>query len=127
MDRKGFTLVEMFVVIVIVVILAAAPAILSPGLLERTKEENTRGLVQALYQACERYRQDFHTRPPAGPFSGSQNLHHHLERKVQIGRFGPGGQAKGVVEKGPYMDFKAGMLQGPKPSSVVDGFGRVIA
>ena len=55
---KGFTLVELLIVIAIIGLLMAMLGVLIQGLLDRAKYAKTNSIVQALESSCKNYKTD---------------------------------------------------------------------
>ncbi|MCE9584289.1 MAG: prepilin-type N-terminal cleavage/methylation domain-containing protein [Planctomycetes bacterium] len=64
-DDRGFTLIELAIVVAILVFLVAGLAAVCAGVTQRSKVESTRSLVRALEAGCEAYRANL------GVFPGS--------------------------------------------------------
>ncbi len=130
---RGFTLIEMLVVITIILILMALLAVLIKNVKSRAENKNTNGIVAALRMGCENYRTDERVYPPQTytGFTGSQALHFLLgrERKVRSSS-GPSGT---IVKRDPYLEFPPNWLEGNPassepnpPKNVIDAWGNVI-
>ncbi|MCF7958969.1 MAG: type II secretion system protein GspG [Phycisphaerae bacterium] len=65
--RRGFTLVEILVVIVIITILAAAMMGIGKGIMEKTKRNTTETTLQVLNSALQEYYDQFKGYPTCGP------------------------------------------------------------
>lgn len=63
--RRGFTLIEMLVVIVIIGILAAMISAAVVGAIRAAKSESTKATIRAIEGAAERYKNEFSAYPPS--------------------------------------------------------------
>ncbi len=106
--RRGFTLVELIIVIAIVTLLMVMLVVMIRGILERAKYSRTEAMVQTLNDACASYKLDFGVYPPSA--LGSRALHHHLgiERLISVQK-GVGGDIK--AKKPPIIEFPAEWLK----------------
>jgi prepilin-type N-terminal cleavage/methylation domain-containing protein len=113
-DRRGFTLIELMVVIVIIAILTSIAIGIVSGIVSKARYAKTEGLIKMLSSACEDYRMDFDQYPPG---QDSRALHQALgsPRRVPMIR-----QEQGSIyaSKGPLIEFRAGMLEKNAPSLV---------
>lgn len=77
--KRGFTLLEVLVVMAIITLLAALLVVLVTGVKQKAREEKTRGTIKKLCTALSVYRERFQDFPPsAGAYQSSQNLHYYL-------------------------------------------------
>lgn len=104
--RKGFTLVEMLVVIAIIALLMALIVVLIKGSIARAKNAKAKTLVEMLNQACQSYYTDFGIYPPNGATSlhGTLGAPRTLTLQYQAG--GPGM----TTMKPPYIEFRKDQL-----------------
>ena len=129
--RRGFTLIELLVVIVIVSILAALLVVLVKGMVERSRNMQTKALVEILDRGCAAYRADTGTVPPLGPYTGSQNLHFYLGAPrtlvVQEGTPPLTASLPPLIEfRREWLDPSAPSTLPNPPSTVVDAWGNAI-
>jgi prepilin-type N-terminal cleavage/methylation domain-containing protein len=126
---RGFTLIELMVVIVIIAILMSIAIAVVQGIVSRARTTRTEGLVRMLSEACNLYKQDFDQYPPG---QDSVALHQALgsPRIIIMTRMQEGNITS---KKGPYIEFRAGMLekgapslQPPPPSAIVDAWDNPI-
>jgi len=132
--RKGFTLVEILVVITIITLLVSLLVVLVGNILERARYAKTAAVVKLLDEACKTYNLDFGQYPP-NDMQDSRSLYHHLgmERKLKTQKGDMG--AALVTTKPPIVEFQHDMLGDPKsglpdpktnPVPIVDGFDNPI-
>ncbi len=127
--RKGFTLVELLVVICIIALLMSMLVVLIKGSIDRARNTKSKGLVELLNQACESYRVDFGEYPAPG----STSLHKCLGCPVTMVVAKQSVGADITTVKPPYVEFKRDMLPdsatstSPNPPQVlVDAWNRDI-
>jgi len=130
---KGFTLVEILVVITIITLLVSLLVVLIASLIDRARYAKTAATVKLCDEACKTYRLDFGEYPPDSKKS-SASLHHHLgiERKITTQKSELG--ANLVSTKPPIVDWQRDMLDesvanpDPKtnPVRIMDAFGQPI-
>ena len=65
--RRGFTLVEMLVVLVILAILMAIVGALIVDVVNRARGARTVAMIRVLHEGCERYRSEDASRAYPGP------------------------------------------------------------
>jgi len=131
--KKGFTLVEILVVITIITILVSLLVVLIANILDKARYAKTAATVKLLDEACKTYNVDFGVYPPKDA-SDSRCLHQHLgiPRRIQTVKSDMG--AGLYTTKPPIVEFQADMLQEGKttpdpqrsPVAIVDGFDNVI-
>jgi prepilin-type N-terminal cleavage/methylation domain-containing protein len=132
--NKGFTLVEILVVITIITLLVSLLVVLIANIIDRARYAKTAATVKLLDSACKTYHLDFGVYPPNSKVD-SRSLHHHLglERKITTQKSDLG--AALVSTKPPIVEFQRDMLQEPKggtpdprnnPVPIVDGFDNPI-
>ncbi len=92
MGRRGFTLIELIVVIAIITILASLVAVLFVGAVEKARVQVTRAFLNDVDQAAQHYRMETNAYPPDDR-GDSRCLHFYLGRERQV--------RKGLVEGGP--------------------------
>jgi len=131
--KKGFTLVELLVVITIIVILMSLLVVLISVLIDKARYAKTATTIKMLDEACKAYQVDFSCYPPKDS-KDSSCLHQHLgmPRRIQTVKSdtGPGIYSN----KPPIVDFPRDILQenskAPDPKSnpvpIVDAFDQVI-
>lgn len=128
--NKGFTLVEILVVITIITLLVSLLVVLIANLIDRARYAKTAATIKLLDSACKSYYLDFGVYPPDSKKS-SASLHHHLgiERKITTQKSDMGTNL--VSTKPPIVEWQRDMLQEPKggtpdpksnPVAIVDGF-----
>ncbi len=123
--ERGFTLIELMVVIVIIAILLSIAIGIVQGVVQRARSTRTEGLVKLLSTACDDYRLDFDQYPPG---QDSRALHQGLgsPRRIPHVRM----QDQSIYStKPPLIEFRAGMLekgapslQPPPASAIVDAW-----
>jgi prepilin-type N-terminal cleavage/methylation domain-containing protein len=130
--KKGFTLVEILVVITIITLLVSLLVVLIANIIDKARYAKTTATVRLLDNGCKAYHLDFGVYPPNDK-SGSASLHHHLglPRKLQTLKTDLGTPL--VTTKPPIIDFKSDILQEKggtpdpmNPVSVVDAFDNPI-
>jgi len=128
--KKGFTLVEILVVITIITLLVSLLVVLIANIIDKARYAKTAATVKLLDEGCKTYHLDFGEYPP-NKRGDSRDLHHHLgiERKITTVRSAMGTQL--VSTKPPIIEFQRDMLQEAKgqtpdpirsPVLVVDAF-----
>ncbi len=133
-DRKGFTLIEMLVVISIILLLAAFVVMLITQMVDRARFKKCQALVEKLDAGCKTYRVDYGIFPPS---SGTESkvLHKALgsKRKIKTGHGDDGFNI--FVERPPIIEFHADDLDltggrtdlTPNPEvEIIDPWGRAI-
>lgn len=132
--KKGFTLVEILVVITIITLLVSLLVVLIANIVDKARYAKTAATVKLLDEGCKTYRLDFGQYPP-NTRSSSADLHHHLgiQRKLTTQRDSMG---NGLIStKPPIIEFQSDMLQEAKgsvpdplrnPVPIVDAFDNVI-
>ena len=124
---KGFTLVELLIVIAIISLLMALLGVMIQGLLDRAKYAKTNSIVQALESSCKNYKTDFGEYPPVSKFGNgsSKNLHWHLGRQRYVVQGHSSSGSGGIAVKRPgYIDFSSDWLE-TNPSSTYPQSGQV--
>jgi prepilin-type N-terminal cleavage/methylation domain-containing protein len=128
-SRRGFTLIELMVVIVIIAILMSIAVAIVSGIVTRARVATTEGLVKMLSESCKLYRQDFDVYPPG---NDSKALHMALgsPRRISMVKMQDGNI---YTTKPPLIEFRAGQLekgapalQPPPPSAIVDAWDQEI-
>jgi prepilin-type N-terminal cleavage/methylation domain-containing protein len=114
---KGFTLVELIIVIAIITLLMVMLVVMIRGLIERGKYAKTAAMIKTLSDACSSYNLDFGTYPPSK--LGSRALHHHLgsERFLSVQK---GATGNVMAKKPPIIEFDTSWLKdggGPSPDA----------
>jgi len=119
--RKGFTLVELLVVITIIVLLLALLSVLIKGVVEKARNTKTHALILLLDKGCSKYKTELGVYPPMTGFSDSSCLHFYLGRELQIptGR-DKDGNVTGYKKLPPVIQFKADMLSLPPGQDNLD-------
>lgn len=128
--RKGFTLVEILVVITIITLLVSLLVVLIANVIEKARYAKTAALIKMLDDACKTYNLDFGTYPPNSK-QDSRSLHYHLgiPRKIATVKSDVGGTL--TTTKPPIIEFKLDMLGDTKaglpdpktnPTVIVDAF-----
>ena len=125
-SSRGFTLVEMLVVIAVIVILVAFLAVWIVGTAERGMYVKAHAIVKMLDQGCRTYKKDFGVYPPNDK-GDSRCLHFYLGRERWIETHKPDQGPAIRVKRPPILEFPADMLAQEtgvpdpnKPSPVVD-------
>src|SRR5260221_627180 len=110
--KKGFTLVEILVVITIITLLVSLLVVLIANIIDRARYAKTAATIKLLDEACKTYHLDFGVYPPNDK-SGSASLHHHLgmERKLTTLKADMGTSL--VSKKPPIIEFQRDMLREP--------------
>jgi len=131
--NKGFTLVEILVVITIITILVSLLVVLIANIIDKARYAKTAATVKLLDEACKTYHLDFGDYPPQDQ-SDSRCLHQHLgiPRRLQTVKSDMGSGL--YTTKPPIVEFQRDMLQEGKtvpdplraPVAIVDGFDNVI-
>ena len=131
--KRGFTLVEILVVITIITLLVSLLVVLIANIIDKARYAKTAATVKLLDEACKSYHLDFGVYPPADK-SDSRCLHQHLgiPRRIQTVKSDMG--AGLYTTKPPIVEFQRDMLQEGKtmpdplraPVPIVDGFDNVI-
>ncbi|MBI4243178.1 MAG: type II secretion system protein [Planctomycetes bacterium] len=104
--RKGFTLVELLMVIVIISILLGIGTVTFVSLKEGQQEKSTRQLITGLDYAIKLYFDEFHKYPPMD-YDGSQNLHYYLGHKIaKKTGYDTTGLDLPQQKVGPFFEFK---------------------
>jgi prepilin-type N-terminal cleavage/methylation domain-containing protein len=129
-NKKGFTLVEILVVITIITLLVSLLVVLISSVIDRARYAKTAAVIKLLDEACKTYNLDFGQYPPNDK-QDSRSLHHHLgiPRKLKQQRGDVGGNL--VSTKPPIIEWQRDMLGDAKsgvpdpltnPVPIVDGF-----
>ncbi|HLY74249.1 MAG TPA: prepilin-type N-terminal cleavage/methylation domain-containing protein [Planctomycetota bacterium] len=128
--KKGFTLVELLVVITIITLLVSLLVVLIANVIDKARYTKTAAIIKLLDDGCKTYHLDFSQYPPNDK-GDSRSLHHHLgiPRKITIQKNDVGGNL--VTTKPPIIEFQRDMLGDTKagapdprtnPVPIVDGF-----
>ncbi len=128
---RGFTLIELMVVITIIAILLVTVGTVMSNVIERGRAANATSLIQILNKGCDEYRMDYRAYPPGTPYEGSQNLHYYLGRpRIVVKQFRQDGNHV-IQTKPPAVEFKRAWLDASAkgtepdpPAFVVDVWGR---
>lgn len=132
--RKGFTLVEILVVITIITLLVSFLVVLIGSVIDKARYTKTAAIIKLLDDGCRTYHLDFGQYPP-NDRQDSRSLHHHLgiPRKITTQKGDVGGGL--VTTKPPIIEFQRDMLGDTKagvpnpltnPVPIVDGFDNPI-
>ncbi len=62
--EKGFTLIELMIVIGIIIVIAATVLTVIPGMRQKTQEKATKAFMERLEVALEQYYNDYRSYPP---------------------------------------------------------------
>lgn len=108
--RKGFTLVELLVVITIITLLVSLLVVLISNVIDKARYAKTIATVKLLDNGCRQYRIDFNVFPP-NDRGGSASLHHHLGIQRKIATLRPDMGPQMVSTKPPIIEFQRDMLQ----------------
>ena len=108
--RKGFTIIEMLVVITIILILTSLLAMFIKGTIERAKNAKTSTFIRLLDEGCHTYKVDYGVFPKPDGANSSRVLHQSLgsPRKIAAQHSDP----PIWTNKGPIIEFKNDMLKG---------------
>jgi prepilin-type N-terminal cleavage/methylation domain-containing protein len=123
---RGFTLMEMIVVIGIIMLLAGALFAYTGPLRERTRRAATKKLVESVYNATEQYRLDFRAYPPDsfGAYNGIESLTYFLTTAFRRNPNLVNGEVSASINAGPYLQLQpselADLSNGAKRMSIVD-------
>jgi prepilin-type N-terminal cleavage/methylation domain-containing protein len=131
--ERGFTLVEMLVVITIILILLAFLVVLIVGVVDRARYAKTTAIVTGLDKACHAYFQDYNVYPPNDK-GDSRSLHYYLGRERYVKAQHTSGGPELKTKKPPLIDFNADWLQLAKgttpnadqPVPIVDAWDQLI-
>lgn len=106
MRPRGFTLIEIAVVLAITAFLVAALAAASVGMCQKSKAESTKALVRSLEAGCESYRAKLGEYPggPSGVTSDTTILHRTLCVPFAATEGNAGGRGKLI---GPFVELAA--------------------
>jgi prepilin-type N-terminal cleavage/methylation domain-containing protein len=131
--ERGFTLVEMLVVIAIITILMAFLVVLIVGVVDRARYAKTTSTVTMLDKGCNTYFLDFNVYPPNDK-GDSRSLHYYLGRERYVKAQHTSGGPELKTRKPPIIDFNADVLQLAKgaapnpdqPVPIVDAWEQLI-
>jgi prepilin-type N-terminal cleavage/methylation domain-containing protein len=120
-QRKGFTLLELLVVIGIISLLLSLLVVLIKNMVTKARVTKTATLIKVLSEGCSRYRVETGGFPPQSPYSDSRCLHFYLGKELRIvtGR-DLDGKALGYKTLPPIVPFKADMLDLPSGQETLD-------
>lgn len=128
--KKGFTLIEMLVVIAIILLLISLLMIMVKGVIDRARYAKTTTLVNTISAGCDGYKLDFGIFPRDDK-GDSRCLHFYLGRvrKLEAQKTDTGTSPK--ITRPPYINFTMDMLQsnstGPadpdQPLPIIDAWG----
>lgn len=123
--RKGFTLLELLVVIGIISLLLSLLVVLIKNMVTKARMAKTAGLIKVLDEGCNRYRVETGGFPPMSPYSDSRCLHFYLGKELRIvtGR-DLDGKPTGYKTIPPIVPFKADMLDLPPGQDSLDPVAR---
>ncbi|HVR87287.1 MAG TPA: prepilin-type N-terminal cleavage/methylation domain-containing protein [Planctomycetota bacterium] len=107
--KKGFTLVELLVVITIITLLVSLLVVLISSVIDRARYAKTAAIIKLLDDGCKTYNLDFGQYPP-NDRGDSRSLHYHLgiPRKITTQKSDIGGSL--VATKPPIVEFQRDML-----------------
>ena len=111
---RGFTLVEMVIVIAVILVVASLALGLFASNLDETKRLHTEMLIQNLDLACKGYKNERGSYPPDGRFFE----HLGKERIVPL-------DAASVTNRPPFMTFRKDQVD-PVTSAVIDAWDRPV-
>lgn len=124
---RGFTLIEVLVVITIIAILASLLVVLIASVIHNARYERTMALIEKLDMACGVYHVDFHVYPDDLGSSSSKGLHLHLGtiwyKGTQVDNDGT--VLLREVQK-PFVEFRSGELMGNPVDTVPSGVGDAV-
>lgn len=128
-DRRGFTLVEMIIVIAVILILVSLMVGLIVVITDKAYYTKTEAVIKMLDDGCKNYKAEFNVYPPNDK-GDSRCLHHYLgKERVKLLDRDSGIKTK----KPPIIEFKADMLDAgkvvPDPSNpvpVIDAWGQKV-
>jgi len=128
-DRRGFTLVEMVIVIAVILILISLMIGLITTIMNNAQYKKTEAVIKMLDDGCKTYKQEYNVYPPNDK-GDSRNLHHYLG-KERVRVLDKDTNIK--TKRPPIIEFKADMLEESKgvpdpknPVPVVDSWGRKV-
>ncbi len=134
--KKGFTLVELLIVITIMTLLAGLIVVLVKGMIEKARVTKTHGIIKMLDEGCHSYKVDTGVFPPRSGFPDSRCLHLYLGKEREIPAQYVSAGRPAMIKKPPLIEFKTDMLDlppgrvttdpGTSPVGVIDAWGRVI-
>lgn len=130
---RGFTLVELIVVIAIITLLMALLSVFIVGVLDRAANAKAKAIVEGLDKACQTYKLEYNVYPPDNK-GDSRNLHFYLggDRMVSKGRSDDGNSI--LVKAPPILSFPTdwlkltkGQMPDPKqPVPIVDPWDALV-
>ncbi|OHB74311.1 MAG: hypothetical protein A2Z34_07460 [Planctomycetes bacterium RBG_16_59_8] len=110
--KKGFTLVEMLVVIAVISILMAFLIVLVPWTRIQSEVEKTKALIKKLESGIDRYRNVYRLYPPSLADGSSRALQYCLGAELEETTSYHGGGGTSKKKKPPLLDFDATELKG---------------
>ena len=111
---RGFTLVEMVIVIAVILVVASLALGLFASNVDETQRLHTEMLIQNLDIACKAYKGDRGAYPPDDQF----HLHLCQERTKTL-------DAGASTKLPPYLQLRADWVE-PSTSAIIDAWGRKI-
>jgi len=114
-NRRGFTVLELLVVISIIALLMAVLIMALGKIRERTRNGQARNLLEKMHSAMENYYLFYRSYPPdnIGGRSGSQALNYFLTTAFRVIPDGSKGEIISSMDVGPLMSFDPIELDNP--------------
>lgn len=114
---RGFTIIELMVVIGIIVLLAALMFAYSGRLRERARKASCKRLLESIATALESYKVDFRQYPPStfGAYTGDEALTYFLTTAFRYNPNASKAEVYASINAGPYLQVQ--------PSDLVDKSG----
>jgi len=115
LHRRGFTVIELLVVISIIALLAAVLIMALGKIRERTRNGQARNLLEKMHGAMENYYLFYRSYPPdnQGGRSGSQSLNYFLSTAFRVSPDTSKGEVASSMDVGPMMQFDSIELADP--------------
>ena len=118
---KGFTLIEMLVVVSIITLLIAFIIVVVVGITKRANVRKTEALIERLSMAVKDYFQEFRSYPQPGLYpTPNQSLTYLLRNAHTI--YDPDDPATIRKQLRPFIEFKEEELNDDSPPKCLDSF-----
>lgn len=122
---RGFTMMELLVVMGIIVLLAGVLFAYTGPIRERGRRASAKKLIESVYNATEQYRLDFRAYPPDsfGAYNGIEALAYFLTTSFRRAPIAVNGEVQASINAGPYLQLQPSELvdlSGAKRMSIVD-------